>query len=203
MFISIGSDCSTRHHIQTYNGVQSQQTLFFDWLLVDMESVIQLFTHYADFDTYFSQQNFVSRGLSKFNSHMVFTPVSRCEFLHDLRMNYTQIQFDEFIDKYRRRFARILDYIHSTEKLYFVFKGAITDIQRDKFIHIIQTINPQCNFTLVHIIKSTAPVETIIEPNFICIDASQFKKDTAVPADWMEKNYDWVACFDTIVSLTR
>ncbi len=203
MFISIGSDCSTRHHIQTYNGVESQQTLFFDWLLVDMESVIQLFAHYEDFDTYFSHAHIVRRGLSKFNSHMSFTPVSKCDFLHDLRMKYTSAEFDEFIDKYRRRFARILDYIRGTETLYFVFKGPITEIQRYEFINVIKSINPNCKFTLVHIIKSTAPVETVIEQHFICIDASKFKKDTAVPADWMEKNYDWVACFDTIVSLTR
>jgi hypothetical protein len=203
IFISIGSNCSTRSHIQKYNNVASQETLFFDWLIVDIESVIELFKHYNSFDTFFSQSHIVKVGYHTFKSHIKFTNVPTCEFLHDLPMKYTPTEFDELIEKYRRRFARILDYIRSTSHLYFVFKGDLTSTQVLEFSNTIKTINPQSNFTLVYIVKHDAP--PVIEPHFIQISAAPYKikdfKDSNIT--WKELNYDWSACFNAILELTR
>ena len=203
IFISIGSACSTRSHIQKYNKVASQIAYFFDWLIVDMESVIQLLQHYKDFDNYFSKSHILHTGNFSYGAHMKFTRVPTCEFLHDLQPNYTPQKLDEFIEKYKRRYARILDHIRSTSHLYFVFKGTLTHAHVIEFSNTIKTINPQCNFTLVYIVKDDVP--PIIEPHFIQISAAPYKiKDfKEEKITWKELNYDWFACFNAILELTR
>jgi hypothetical protein len=203
IFISLGPNCSTRAHIQSYNNVTSQITLFFDWLIVDFESVIQCFTHHASFDDFFSSAYIVRRGLHKFNSHMSFTRVPTCDFLHDLPMKYTHEEFDEFVAKYKRRFARILEHIHSSVPLYFVFKGPITHDERARFIDVIKQINPACNFTLVHITNTPQLLQACA--NYIHINITQFLLNDVIPnhQDWKEQHYDWNACFDVVHTLAR
>ncbi len=203
IFISIGSNCSTRSHIQKYNNADSQITLFFDWLIVDIESVIELFKHYKDFNSYFSKSHIVHIRDANSRAHVKFTKVPTCEFLHDLTPNYTPKKLDEFIEKYKRRYARILEHIYSTTHIYFVFKGYLEHSNIMEFIKTIYIINPRCNFTLTHIIKENTPTQIL--PNFIQISIAPYIKANFKDknVDWKELNYNWGACFNTILELTR
>jgi hypothetical protein len=185
-----------------YNKRRSE-TLFFDWLLVDIESVIQILEHYTSFESFFSHTTIVNRDTTITGAGVRFTSVPKCEFLHDLTSKYTSDMVSKFIEKYTRRYNRILAHIRSDVHLYFLYKGDMTFSERVRFINIIKTINPQCNFTLAHIIK--APCPTSLEPNFIQISAELYKKPESENEviDWTEKNYDWSACLGDIISRTR
>jgi hypothetical protein len=54
----------------------------------------------------------------KENSRIVIKSLHHCISIHDLPINYTDNEILDFIDKYSRRFNRIVEYIKSNKKLY-------------------------------------------------------------------------------------
>jgi hypothetical protein len=73
----------------------------------------------------------------------------------------------------------------------------------DKFIELISTINPNCNFSLVFLIHNKKSSEMIIEKRnkSLCINIEPFLKlNYAMNGDWDLQRYDWNRIFETILS---
>lgn len=149
MYISIGDRCNVKFQIDKHR--HQIETLFFDRIFSSMHSVMELLRcDNIDDILYFDN---VGRDkndpTTSTNSRIVIKSLDYCTSVHDLPLEYSDNDIVEFIDKYKRRFNRIIEYIKSNEKIYFIRSGPVDDNDRQKFIKTILKINPNCNFALV------------------------------------------------------
>jgi len=115
-YISIGRNCSVKYNIDKYKG--NCETLFFDWLMTSMNSVIDILgsdniNNILYFDNIIRDINNPCGGT---NSRIIIKSLNYCRSIHDLPISYTDNDILDFIDKYTRRFNRIIEYIKSNEK---------------------------------------------------------------------------------------
>jgi len=88
----------------------------------------------------------------------------------------------------------MIDYIKRKEKIIFLRYGSITDVEKNKFIEVIQKINPQCNFVLVSIKIEQNETQNKKEDFFLEINLTNKNQ----PNDW-EKNFlNWKQIFADI-----
>ena len=148
-YISIGSSCSVKYNIYKYR--DKGETLFFDWLVTSMKSIIDILgcddiNNILYFDNIIRD---INEPYSGENSKIIIKSLDLCFSIHDLPINYTDNDILDFIDKYKRRFNRIIEYIKSNKKICFLRYDSISDLEIDNFIETITKINPNCDFTLV------------------------------------------------------
>ena len=149
VYISIGSACNVKYQIDKHK--HKLETLFFDWLMTSMNSVIEILScndiySILYFDNIIRDINYPYHSN---NSQIIIKSLNRCVSIHDISRNFTDKDIFEFIDKYKRRFDRIIQYIKSKEKIYFIRYGSVDTNDREKFIETILKINPNCNFALI------------------------------------------------------
>lgn len=195
-FLSIGENCCVKHQIDKHKG--SKETLFFDWLGTDMNSVISILetmdiNKILFFDNIFRDSTKPNSKDGK-NARVNIKSLTKCVFVHDLPIIIKDQDVYEFIEKYKRRFQRIIDYIKRKEKIIFLRYGSITDVEKNKFIEVIQKINPQCNFVLVSIKIEQNETQNKKEDFFLEINLTNKNQ----PNDW-EKNFlNWKQIFADI-----
>jgi hypothetical protein len=183
-YISIGDACNIKHQIDKHKG--GSETLFFDWLLTDIESVIKILscdniTHILNFD-----------NIIKNSSKITIKSLSYCESVHEDPNDLSDTAILNFIDKYTRRFNRIIEYIKSDEKIYFLRYTNVKDDDKKRFIETILKINPQCNFALV-VIDVNDYINGISKIDH-CLDikiANDIKRYT----EWTTSFLDWKQIF--------
>lgn len=105
----------------------------------------------------------------------------------------------EFIEKYRRRFLRIITYIKGNDKIVFCRHGDINLNQKCAFIEQIKKINPDCNFCLVSINSNKDADSIRKEENFIEINKQ--KPEVPYEYDWTTSYLDWKKIFIAIESM--
>ena len=197
MYISIGHGCNVKQQINTIKG--SKETLFFDWLMTDMKSVNQILSYYQNIDELLYFDNIIQCDKHPYhqnNSRMLIKSLSHCVSIHDINKEYNEKDIEDFIDKYKRRFLRILDCIKSNDKLYFIRYGNITNEEKEDFIKIIKEINHPCNFILISIKINQDENLTKREDNYIEINIQ--KPNKPYPDDWKTSFLDWENIFKII-----
>jgi predicted ATP-dependent protease len=110
-FISIGTACNVKHQIDKHCG--KKNTLFFDWLMTDMKSVITIIS--SNIDT-------ILENVVKEPDGIYIKSLSYCVAIHD--------SMDDFVEKYNRRYARLMETIKSDKKIYFLRFGAIDEFEQ-------------------------------------------------------------------------
>ena len=113
--ISIGTACNVKHQIDEHFG--KLKTLFFDWLMVDIMSVIDLLKCKSIEDILNIDTVKIDpvTPIVQNNSRVLITSLPCCISIHDVPINPTDNDINDFIDKYKRRYMRIIEYIHSNE----------------------------------------------------------------------------------------
>ena len=201
VFVSIGCACNVRHQIDKYRG-KKDYTLFFDWLITDMNSVCKILESYKNIDSIVNKFNIEKsqNKESKQNKARVrFKNLSQCESMHDLPDNFSEKDLNEFVAKYKRRFGRIIDLIcQSTLKICFIRCGYVSPIERKRFISVVKQLNSKCNFSLISLIECK---ENIKQNNYSCINLSFFQLRDEVQDDWTSSHYDWKRIFQHIETL--
>ena len=200
MFISIGAACNIKYQLDLIFG--KKETLFFDWLMTDMTSVIEIFNNYNDITKLLYYDNVIQNPKNPSHNKkacIIIKSLSLCESMHDIDLNVTQQKIYDFIEKYKRRLDRIITYIkNNNDIIYFVRHGDINYDEKNKFIDIIKEINPNCNFILASLIKSNIDLSILLQSdNYICININKFKKNTD-HVDWRNEQYNWLSIFNTI-----
>ena len=125
-------------------------------------------------------------------SRIVIKSLHYCVSIHDLGKNYIDNDILDFIDKYSRRFKRIIEYIKSNEQICFIRMGYVSCDEIYKFIETIKKINSNCDFTIVVIDnnKQNKP-ENIKQHNLLYI-----KLNVDIPIeDWTHQNLNWNSIF--------
>jgi len=192
-YISIGSVCSVKYNINKYR--DKCETLFFDWLMTSMNSVIDILSvddisEILYFDNIIRDVNIPFCGN---NSRIVIKSLDFCVSIHDLPRIYENNEIFEFIDKYKRRFNRIIKYIKSNEKIVFIRAGNEGFDIINKFIETIKKINPNCDFTVVVICNNEKnKTEILQQKNLLYINLN-----IVVPSDaeWTQSFLNWEQIF--------
>ena len=117
--ISIGSECNVKHQIDKHIG--KSETLFFDWLMADIASVIKLLKCKSIDDILNINSVKVDQvtPIVESNSRILITSLPNCISIHDSPINPSEKDISDFIDKYKRRYQRIIDIINSNENVFF------------------------------------------------------------------------------------
>jgi hypothetical protein len=104
-FISIGGRCNVTYQIRKYS--KNQETLFFDWLGIDMDSVIQLLQckNIADILYY---DNIMNKS-QNLKPRIILKTLPKCVFIHDLSNNYNDHDVYTFLEKYKKRLNKIIE----------------------------------------------------------------------------------------------
>jgi hypothetical protein len=209
-FISIGPTCNVKYQINKYKG--KKETLFFDWLLTDMESVNSIFScHDIDNILFVDNMMIDDTNISKIS----IKSLSQCVSLHDVGINiydmynieneakghqkvfYFDKAREHFIEKYKRRYQKIIDYVQSDNHLVFVRYGSVDNKNKNMFIQSIKRLNPNCCFTLVSVninqgINCIRKEEHFLEINLVD------EKGSRDSSDWMTSLLNWEQIFKDI-----
>ena len=184
-FISLGRHCDIRAQINKFT---KEPTLFFDWLRSDFKAVIKTLSYTNILDELLFHDNIITYSYNKCDMGVEFKNMilgdeklfllSRHDINTDTVVDKDVIQ--NFIDKYERRWHRIMDIINNSNQP-LIFMHRITDNKidpgdEDKFIELILNINPNCKFSLVFLIHNEKCSEMIIEKRnkFLCINIESF-----------------------------
>ena len=194
-YISIGCQCSVKYQIDKHKGIT--ETLFFDWLMTSMNSVIKILScdninDILYFDNIIKDINIPYHGN---NTRIVIKSLDFCVSLHDLPKNYTNDDIINFINKYKRRFNRIIEIIKSNEKIYFIRddESDFDDNIRNKFIETILKINPNCNFTIV-VINNNKTNDNGIFKYKNCL-YFKLNINPTISIDWTKTYLNWEKIF--------
>jgi len=119
-----------------------------------------------------------------------------CSAIHDLHsVQCSLYEKEQFVDKYKRRFKRIVDYIHHKKyKIYFVRHGGVTDVLASRFVTAICHINPTCNFKLVSLDENHTLRQTEYVTSY---DLNKYKIPTQ-STSWRLEHYKWSEIFKSI-----
>jgi hypothetical protein len=162
MYISLGAACNVKYQIDKHTK-NSQVTHFFDWLMTSFESVNQLMSA-ASIEPFLDPSTFTSeirRDGKKIPRYTItLTKFHSCVSIHDVAgRDYDKTVIDAFVEKYKRRYERLMEEIKADRKTVFIYNGDITDEQAKEFVKNILRINPSCLFTLVILGSQTEPLE--------------------------------------------
>ncbi len=195
-YISIGRNCNVKFQINKHK--PKQETHIFDWLGTDMDSVIQIL-QCKDIDEIFNHDNIVEDNKNNTDKRtrprIILKNLPYCVSIHDLHVRYKKTDVDNFIDKYKRRFKRLIDLIQENEKIYFIRHGEITQEQKKLFIDTILKINPNCNFALVSVFEALVYEMNESEHFFEFKITSKSNKNQD---DWTSSYLDWGKVFKNL-----
>ena len=199
MFISIGSACDVKYNIDKFTG--SKETLFFDWLMTDMVSVNKIFAVNNIENLLFLEniaQN-IKNPTNGENSRIIIKSLPFCESIHDIPVSFNSSHINNFIEKYKRRFNRILfNILNNKSVIYFVRKGKISHDEKNIFIQNIQNINSKCNFKLVELLElQTKNNYFISEKYFISINLDNYRIKQ-VRDSWTSDCWNWMEVFNDV-----
>jgi len=142
--------------------------------MTDMKSVITILS--SNIDTIL--ENVVEEA-----DGIYIKSCSYCVAIHD--------SIDDFVDKYKRRYARLMEIIKSDKKIYFLRFGAIDELEQQEFIDAVKKVNPNCNFTLVSIEIQQDTKSITKKEHYLQIKLTDLK----VPDDWTTSYLDWKQIF--------
>jgi hypothetical protein len=145
VYISIGNACSVKYQLNKHKN--KTETLFFDWLVTSMDSVIEVLS--GNIDKILNINTICITPSSNNMSNICIKTLDDCRSIHDVNLHYTDNDILKFIDKYKRRYTRIINYIQSKEKIYFIRVGSVDSYSQQKFIAAILKLNPKCDFDLI------------------------------------------------------
>lgn len=105
-FISIGNKCNTRYQINKHK--TQNETLFFDWLSTDMDTVI-LVLQCKNMDIILTHNAIVLNPSSTNRSpKILINSLPYCISVHYLNSKFTDKDINDFINKYKRKHERII-----------------------------------------------------------------------------------------------
>lgn len=198
IFISLGDRCHIKYNIDKKFG--SKETLFFDWAISDINFICDILLNH---NKILNINNLIiTPSKNKKNVEIIIKSVSKCVFIHDIKINYKYKDIENFLIKYSRRINRIIEYIKSTDKIYFIHHGKMKLSDKNRFINIIKKINSNCNFILVLLYNKNKEINKVIneeinEENFISLCLTKYK--ISEYTSWKFENYNWEKIWNDIL----
>lgn len=153
--ISISSNiadhaCAIGDSIRKHFYDNHKMTDFFDYLEVDLYSVNQLLSIQKKDIQYLNIKE--DYCINKNNKTTVyFNHFQKMISYHDLNASFEIPDYDIFINKYIRRYNRLIEYIESEDIIFFIRFGPELDTHVIDFIHKIKIMNEDLIFYFIHL----------------------------------------------------
>ena len=200
-FISIGPSCNVKWALNTFFG--KKETLFFDWALTNLTSVTQILGIEDVNDILSSNSLIQNEKTPTFSdkSRVLINCVDYWESIHEVPINFTEDDLDEFINKYKRRHERTIDIIKNPDYyIFFIYYSNASNRDKRNFIDCIKNIKKNNFFTLVELgkfdenIVFTRENKNLLTINLNMLNNREKKKD-----DWTTSHIDWETIFSIII----
>lgn len=147
-----GPACAIACSIKQYFYNNQYQTNMFDYLEISLRSIIQiLILNLVDIE-YLSENNKIYLNHNDVNS-VQFNNFDKIISHHDLKKDYDMNDYSNFIEKYKRRFHRLLNDINNQNKLFLIRYGIEDENELLFLIDTILKINPKLELYFINIIN--------------------------------------------------
>lgn len=205
--VSLGSNCVVRYRIKELFkmcGLDQGPSNFFDNTVQSFEAVIDIMST-PDVAQLFMDSNLNETGKHDEKNTKIQMISNGWTSIHDVPMEKTQSQMQEFKEKYLRRHKRLIDLIKTDQfQMYFIRRGSVSMTEKESFIQMIQGMNPQCQFLLVSLSGSDGEVEIVKERHFVRIHLSdEFRLRPPVDGEhWTRPDVNWRAAWHFVLRNT-
>jgi hypothetical protein len=200
VFISIGDACSVKYQIDKH--VCKKETFIFDRVITDMNTVIKILNNYNNIDDIINVNSIIKHPYNPVKadkSRITIKCLTKFVSIHDISIDMLEAEVCEFIETYKRRLIRVIDYIMGDEKIFFVRFGEIKNNEKVEFINAIKKINPNCDFSLVGLNNN----EDLLDKNIMNINLDKYLIKEIDESDWSKSYYDWKPIFNGILSAAQ
>jgi hypothetical protein len=218
VFVSIGRRCDIHYNIEKF--IKKEPTNFFDWLRSDFICVNHLLKIRDISKELLFRENLIIYDHDIYNSGVEFKTFKQFNHVllshHDLPIasKLTENDIQLFLDKYKRRFERMIDIIKGNKIICFVRSGDINIYEKDEFVRNIKAINPNCKFCLVSLSSENTNNENtkVIsnETHFLKLNFEYFKipEDKIIEKpkkehEWIRADYDWRSIFSAVLECSK
>ena len=204
--ISLSSDkagfaCAVATSIKKYYN-NNYQTQIFDYLVCSLNTINSILktTNYNDIINNLEITPIDNKSCVKFKNY------DNLISYHDLLNPYTKSDYINFIEKYKRRYNRLLEIIKNEDILYFIRFGYEDEKDISNFFHIIKYLNVNIKVHFINVYYNKINNDynyTIINNNcfFVPINFYLFEeKDKIYDVDEYYKTleYNWDNIFKII-----
>ena len=138
-----GPACAIATIIKKHFYNNNYETNMFDFLEVSLESIIKVLTisnNNLNIEDYLSN-NYDIIVNSDGNNSVFFNNFDKLISHHDLILNYNEETFNIFIEKYKRRYNRLINHILNEDKIFFIRFGEDNKDSIINFINNVKNIN--------------------------------------------------------------
>ena len=197
--ISLGSECDVSYQIaKNFQYLGIRITHFFDWLISDMDSVINLLSN--EIGNILIPSNIKQIGSKGNNVILIFRNCSKLISMHDVPLKYSSNDIFDFICKYKRRYFRFMQLIRSNKKTYFIRRDNASDENINKLLDVFNKINKINNIFLIFL-RTDIINHEIYNKRVIFLNFNKFKLNDN--DDWQRNNYAWNLIFDFILEISK
>lgn len=195
-WISLGQACLASYHLRRF-GLQRNETHFFDWIVTSQTTVIKILEMKDQDELRKALTENVEFERELFEGHKAFTcPKLGLRSVHDLPANGDRSDLFQlhFVDKYIRRYNRLIDVLRQAEPVVFVMTLKKHE-PVDRLLNTIQNRFPTLDFHLLLIVeekgnheKDHERVTTVFLEDYLTTPGAQ-------QTHWSLDQYDWKQIF--------
>jgi hypothetical protein len=199
--ISLGPNCSVKYQTDLFlknNKKKIKETNFFDWLYSNFNSVINLL-ECNNIKDIINKKNILIKRHNSQKSDVTFQKLNNIRSIHDMKNIYDENDINTFVDKYIRRYERLITLIKNNNINIFIYNDYLDKENENKFIELIKKINSTKNFYLITI-SNKYPEDEIIN-NIINITTKN--KILNKKYDWTNSHINWNLIFQIVFNLIK
>jgi hypothetical protein len=146
-----GAACAIACSIKKYFYNSNYQTNIYDYLEISLKSIIEILNLSEDDLNYLHlNNNFVVNNCN--NVSIFFNNFDKLISHHDLVKDFNEKDYNNVIEKYKRRYYRLMHDIKNEDKIFFIRYGDEDDEFIDLFFSSIEKINPKLEVHFINLI---------------------------------------------------
>jgi hypothetical protein len=148
-----GPACAIATSIKKYFYNNNYITNIFDYLEISLTSILEILRMQVNDIQYLSHNNFIEKNIDN-NYSVTFRNFNKIISHHDLKNNYTNEDYINFIEKYKRRYFRLLNDIYNEKIIFFIRYGNEEIGEICEFIELIKLLNSNLHFYFIQILNN-------------------------------------------------
>jgi hypothetical protein len=192
--VSIGDACGPARKVLEYRKSfnHSEATGFFDSLMTTFETVLQVLQ--CDPESALVTTKVKRTGSHDGYARMIFTDFEKLESIHDIKTE-TDSDLVFLVERYRRRWHRLMEKVQLLHTVVFVFGGTVTEKQVYEFFDVLKMFNQQSQAYLMCV--HDGPSMNVSHPKFI----EKLRPDYRilhVSPTWDQQEFDWPKMFEEV-----
>jgi hypothetical protein len=199
-----GPACAIATIIKKHFYNNNYETNMFDFLEVSLESIIKVLSinnNNLNIEDYL-KNNYDIIVNNDGNNSVFFNNFDKLISHHDLILNYNEEIFNNFIEKYKRRYNRLINHILNEEKIFFIRFGIEEKDSIINFINNIKKINNNLEVYFINLYfdennkKLYDDIKNYYYINFY--DNIDFNKIYSEDLFYKTMEFNWIPIFEII-----